>query len=160
VRRTIQERLAANEAERLVLLSKADGTFVSDVEQTVEKQIRARLRKCGTELRAAFLTVNGAVADGDKKARASIADRIKGTLRRLETQRETETRAYGFLESLPGDIEVLEALVVAMDAGVEDIEFPEGLTRLSKPEDRSDEEHEVQHIAASEVMEANAGDLS
>ncbi len=151
-RRTIEERIAANQAELETLLEKQAGTYKNDTEDTVEKQIRARLRRCNTELRAASVTIHGVSASEGKPARSSISDKILKTEARLVNQRNTEDRAYAFLNDLPADIKVLEALVESMEAG-QDVAFPDGLTALSASEGRSDEEHEAMFIAASDVEE-------
>ncbi|MCI0557185.1 MAG: hypothetical protein MN733_01730 [Nitrososphaera sp.] len=128
----------------------AEGRAVDDTEHGVLKALKARLRKTKTEFRSAQITLNGvAREDGHGWTRAPIADKILGTIARLESQRETKRRAEEFIAALPFDVERLEALVAAAEQG-EDVEMPGDLVPLSDGQDRSDEEHESAYIAQGE----------
>lgn len=128
----------------------AEGKGSDNPSQGIVKRLKARLRKTNTELRAAQITING-VATEDRKGfvRSPIADKIAGTIKRLESQRETQARAEEFTASLPFDVERLTALVAAAEQG-EDVEFPTDLVRLSNEEEKTDEQHEAAHIAGEE----------
>lgn len=145
-RRTREEMIAKHEADILKLQAKIDGNFQDDGEDGVLKLLKKRLRNTNTELRAAGITLNG------DDVRSSIQDKIAHTQRRMDTQLATQANAEEFAATLPFDVERLEALIAACEAG-EEVEFPTDLTRLPKDKDRTDEEHEAAFIAKGEAAE-------
>jgi hypothetical protein len=119
------------------------GTFRDENENDILKALTKRLRKTNTALKAANITVNGT------DIRSSIAAKIEGTQKRLQSQMETQERATEQMAKLPFDIERLEALIEAAEAG-EEVEFPTDLTRLGDEQERTDEEHEAAFVASEE----------
>lgn len=154
-RRTAEEMLAHYEAQAERLRLKMAGEYVPSGEDALLKKLKRRLRKTNTELKSARFTIYGvAREDGKGWSRAPIADKIEGTKARLASQIETLERAQAFEASLPFDIERLEALIQAYEAG-EDVDFPTDLTPLSDAQNRTDEEHETAMIASDEDSEDN-----
>lgn len=146
-RRTREEMLAHYQAQIERLEAAMDGKPDTSSENGILKSLRARLRKTNTELRSANVTLNGVThEDGVGYVRSPIDQKIEQTEKRLQSQRETKARAEAFAAALPFDIKRLEALIAAAEQG-EEIEFPNDLTRLSKDEERTDEEHEAAYIA-------------
>ena len=145
-RKTRQEMIAFRQAQLDKLIAQEEGSYRDESENAVLKALKKRLRNTNTELRAAGITLNGT------EVRSSIQDKIAHTQRRMDTQLETQANAEVFVATLPFDVERLEALIAACEAG-EDVEFPTDLTRLSKDEDRTDEEHEAAYIANEEAAE-------
>lgn len=146
-RRTREEMLAHYQAQIARLEAAIEGGPDTSSEAGVLKSLRNRLRKTKTALKSAQITLNGdRKADGTGWVRPPIEEKIAKTEKRLADQRATQARAASFALDLPGDIERLEALIAAAEQG-DDVEYPKGLTPLSKDEEKTDEEHEADFIA-------------
>jgi len=142
-RKTREEMLAHRLAQVEKLQAQIEGSYQDESENAVLKSLKKRLRRTNTVLKAADITINGS------GVRSSIADKILGTRKRLDSQIQTAENAEQFMASLPFDVERLEALIAASETG-EDVEMPSDLTRLDDAEDRTDEEHEAAFIAREE----------
>jgi len=140
-RKTREEMLAHRLAQVEKLQAQIEGSYQDESENAVLKSLKKRLRRTNTVLKAADITINGS------GVRSSIADKILGTRKRLDSQIQTAENAEQFMASLPFDVERLEALIAASETG-EDVEMPSDLTRLDDAEDRTDEEHEAAFIAS------------
>lgn len=147
-RRTREEMLDAALAKVAKLQAQIEGSYKDEDENDVLKALKRRLRKTNTALRAARITLNGIHDDG-KIARKSIAVTIQATRDRLESQIETEQKAEKAQATLPFDVERLEALIEATEAG-ELVGFPKDLSRLPNEQDRTDEEHEAAFIVSEQ----------
>ena len=152
-RKTREEMLAYRLAQVEKLQAQIAGTHQDDSESGILKQLKKRLRKTNTALKSAGYTLNGVVReDGKGYSRSPIDDKIAKTQERLESQVETKDRAEVMIAKLPFDVETLEATIAAAEAG-EEVVFPEGLTPMGLPEDRTDEEHEADFIAKQGATE-------
>lgn len=148
-RKTRAQVIVEMEAKLSKYRAQEAGTFRDENENDILKALNKRLRKTSTVLKAAGITVNGS------DVRSSIADKIAGTQKRLESQIETQRRAEEQIAALPFDVERLQALIATAEAG-EDVEFPTDLTRLGDEQERTDEEHEAAFVAnAEEESEEN-----
>jgi hypothetical protein len=147
-RKSREEMLAFRLAQVEKLQAQIEGSYQDDSDGGVLKQLKKRLRATLTSLKGAGYTLNGVVReDGKGYSRSPIETKIAKTEARLESQIETKVRAEVMVAKLPFDVETLEATIAAAKAG-EEVEFPEGLTPLGKPE--TDEEHETSFIAKEE----------
>lgn len=154
-RKTREEMLAFRLAQVAKLEAQIEGNYQDEGENAILKTLKKRLRKTETELRSANVTLNGvAGSEGKGWSRSPISEKIEGTKVRLASQIETMDRADFFAAKLPFDVERLQALIEAAEAG-EDIEFPDDLTPLANEQERTDEEHEAVHIAKGDVEEVN-----
>jgi hypothetical protein len=136
--------IARKRAELEKLLAQEEGTYE---DSSILKRLETRLRKTNRALRSARTIVDGVQKkDGVGYVTSPIDEKIAKTEQRLEAQRETKARAEAHVAKLPFDVEKLEALIAAAKAD-EDIEFPKDLTPLTRDEDRTDEEHEANHVA-------------
>lgn len=143
-RKTRQEMLAYRLEQVAKLEAQIEGSYQDESENAVLKNLKKRLRKTNTELRAAQITLNGT------EVRSSIADKIAGTQKRLQSQLDAQANAERYSAALPFDVERLEALIAASEQG-EDVEMPSDLTRFADEQDRTDEEHEAAFIATEEA---------
>lgn len=153
-RRTQEEMLAHYQAEVDKLQAKIEGRYEDDGGTDMVKALKARLRKTATALRSAQIMVDGITKDDGKGwQRAPISEKIATTRARLDSQIEGREFATVQTTKLPFDVERLTLLVQAAEAG-EDVEFPTDLNPLSRNEtEKSDEQVEVEFIAAEEVEE-------
>ncbi len=152
-RKTRQEMLEVYQAKVAKLEAQIAGSFEDDTGGAIIKQLKKRLRKTQTALRAATVTIDGITGkDGKGWTRAPIADKIETTRKRLLSQIETQERAENFAAKLPFDVERLKALIELAEAG-EEVEMPSDLTRFGKDAERSDEEHEAAAIANAETSD-------
>ena len=146
-RATRAEMIAQMEAKLARYKAEEEGKVDTSSASGILKALRKRLRKTETALRAAQVTINGvSTQDGKGWARAPISEKIEGTERRLESQRETQRKAEEQMAAYPFDVERLSALVEAAENG-EDVQMPDDLTPLPNEQNRTDEEHEAAFIA-------------
>lgn len=138
-RKTRAEMIAATQLKLEKLLAQEAGTFSDENESNVLKGLKARLRKTNTVLASMRLLRNGS------EGKSSIVEKIKATEKRLASQIESKNRADKFIAELPFDVQQLEALIEAGEAG-EAVEFPSDLTRLTDDQDKTPEEHEAKAL--------------
>jgi hypothetical protein len=138
-RKTRKEMIVELEARLAKAIAQEAGTFSEENDNNVLKGLKARLRKTKTTLASMQLLRNG--SDG----KSSIVEKIKGTEKRLASQIESKNRADKFLAELPFDVQQLEALIEAGEAG-ETVEFPDGLTKLTDDQEKTTEEHEAKAL--------------
>ncbi len=150
-RRTREEMLAHYEAEAQRVRDQIAGSYKDDSENAVLKQLKNRLKKTNTLQRTMRVVLDGVHgSEGKGWSKSPIAEKIEATEKRLASQIETRDRAEVYTAKLPFDIERLQALVEAAEAG-EDVEMPSDLTPFPDEQNRTDEEHEAAFIASEEA---------
>jgi hypothetical protein len=146
-RNTRAQQIAVLEAKLAEMKAKEAGTFVDD---SVLKRLEKRLRVTNRELKAAKTALYGVQKkDGKGWVTAPIDEKIANLKKRLASHEETQKRATEFEAKLPFDIERLEA-AIAVAKTDQDVDFPDDLTPLQRPEKRTDEQHEANAVLAQD----------
>jgi hypothetical protein len=78
-----------------------------------------------------------------------LEKRLKQTERELKSDKETQRRATEFEAKLPFDIKRLKAAIEVAKTD-QDVNFPEDLTPLQRPEKRTDEQHEANAVVTQD----------
>ncbi len=135
-RNTREEQLAKVLLQAEILKAKIAGTFTDEGNGDVLKGLKARLRKTQKVLASSDLLRHG--SDG----KDCIETKIVKARARLASLIESHDRADVFLAKLPFDIERMEALIKAGEAG-DEIDFPTDLVRLPDEQKKTKEQHEA-----------------
>lgn len=151
-RRTIEERIAATQAEMARLQAIKDGTYVRGEATSgnpVLTQVKKALRVRKTALHNAQIITDGRAATEKSPRQSTLAEKIENAEKRLNNLRETKKRSDQIIADTPFDIERLEALIELAESG-EDITFPDNLTPLPSESEKTDTEHEVTALTAND----------
>jgi len=128
-RATRQEMIERLQAKLERLQQQEEGKPVASTTPLGVKRLRAAIRKRRTALHRANVLLDGH-AGSEKSPRINGIDaKIENARQRLDSLIEARNRAVDHIETLPGDIERLEAALAQAEAGGE-IEMPEGLTMI------------------------------
>lgn len=130
-RATRQEMIERLQAKLERLQQQEEGKPVASTTPLGVKRLRAAIRKRRTALHRANVLLDGH-AGSEKSPRINGIDaKIENARQRLDSLIEARNRAVDHIETLPGDIERLEAALAQAEAGGE-IEMPEGLTNIGE----------------------------
>ena len=133
-RATRQEMIERLQAKLERLQQQEEGKPVASTTPLGVKRLRAAIRKRKTALHRANVLIDGH-AGSEKSPRINgIESKIENARQRLDSLIEARNRAVDHIETLPGDIERLEAALAQAEAGGE-IEMPEGLTNIGESND-------------------------
>jgi len=133
-RATRQEMIERLQAKLGRLQQQEEGKPVASTTPLGVKRLRAAIRKRKTALHRANVLIDGH-AGSEKSPRINgIESKIENARQRLDSLIEARNRAVDHIETLPGDIERLEAALAQAEAGGE-IEMPEGLTNIGESND-------------------------
>ena len=128
-RATRQEMIERLQAKLERLQQQEEGKPVASTTPLGVKRLRAAIRKRRTALHRANVLLDGH-AGSEKSPRINGIDaKIENARQRLDQLIDARNKAVDHLETLPGDIERLEAALAQAEAGGE-IEMPEGLTMI------------------------------
>jgi len=130
-RATRQEMIERLQAKLERLQQQEEGKPVASTTPLGVKRLRAAIRKRRTALHRANVLLDGH-AGSEKSPRINGIDaKIENARQRLDQLIDARNKAVDHLETLPGDIERLEAALAQAEAGGE-IEMPEGLTNIGE----------------------------
>jgi hypothetical protein len=146
-RNTRAQQIAVLEAKLAEMKAKEAGTFV---DTSVLKRLEKRLKQTERELKSAKTALYGVQKkDGKGWVTAPITEKIERLQDRLASHKETQRRATEFEAKLPFDIKRLKAAIEVAKTD-QDVNFPEDLTPLQRPEKRTDEQHEANAVVTQD----------